>query len=107
MTAREIIEFAEKQIAWHKKNIEWTKGQIEFCNHELKRTRKEDAELKAWALEQKPDDPLTLRIFGGKYVGRETRKYMNERAKYYRDIKHDEKWIAKFQKQIDDWSRYL
>lgn len=107
MTAREIIDFATKQIEWHMKDIEWNKGQIEFCNRELKRTRKEDAELKAWALERQPDDPLTLRIYGGKYVGKETRKYINERARHYRDIKHDEKWIAKYRKQVTDWERYL
>ena len=107
MTAREIIEFAVKQIAWHEKDIAWTKGQIAFCNRELKRTRKEDAELKAWALENRSDDPLTLRIYGGKYVGKETRKYINERAYHYRQIKHDEKWIAKYRKQIAEWERYL
>lgn len=107
MTAREIIDFATKQIEWHMKDIEWNKRQIEFCNRELKRTRKEDAELKAWALERQPDDPLTLRIYGGKYVGKETRKYINERARHYRDIKHDEKWIAKYRKQVADWERYL
>ena len=107
MTAREIIDFAVKQIAWHEKDIKWIREQIDFCNRELKRTRQEDAELKAGALERQPDDPLTLRIYGGKYVGRETRKYINERAKHYRDIKHDEKWIAKYRKQITEWERYL
>ena len=107
MTAREIIDFAVKQIAWHEKDIAWCRREIEFCNRELKRTRKEDDELKAWALERKPDDPWTLRTYGGKYVGKETRKYMNERARYYREIKRDEKWIAKYRKQAEEWERYL
>ena len=107
MTAREIIDFAHKQIDWHTKNIEWHKRQIVFCNKELKRTRKEDTELKAFAMERYPDDPMTARIYGGKYIGTETRKYINERAKHYRDIKHDQKWIGKYQKQITEWERYL
>ena len=107
MTAREIIDFAHEQITWHEKQIVWNREQIAFCNRELKRTRQEDAELKAWALERQPDDPWTLRIYGGKFVGRETRKYINERARHYRDIKHDEKWIAKYRKQIAEWTPFL
>ena len=107
MTAREIIDFAQKQIEWHTKQIEWERGQIAFCNRELKRTRKDDDDMKAWALERQPDDPWTLRTYGGKYIGRETRKYMNERARHYRSIKSDEKWIAKYQKQITEWTPFL
>ena len=107
MTAREIIDFAKKQIEWNNGQIEWTRKQIDYCNRQLKRTRAEDADLKAFALERYPDDPMTERVYGGKYVGRETRKLMNERAGYYRDIKRYEKWIVTYRKQIADFSRYL
>lgn len=107
MTAQEHIDFAHKQIAWHIGQIEWARLQIAWCNDRLKRTRKDDAELKAYAMADRPDDPMTARIFGGKYVGTETRKLMNERARYYRDIKSGERWIAKYRKQISDFSRYL
>ena len=107
MTAREIIDFAVKQIAWHEKQIEWEREQIAFCNRELKRTRQEDAELKEWAMERKPDDPMTREIYGGDYVGRETRKYINERARHYRAIKRDEVWIKTYRRQIADFTPYL
>lgn len=107
MTATEIIEFARKQIEWHTKQIAWERGQIAWCNDQLKRTRKEDAELKAWALERHPDDPWTLRTFGGKYVGHETRKLISARAHHYRSIKNDEKWITHYRKQATEWERYL
>lgn len=107
MTAREHYDFAIGQIAWHEKQIAWERGQIEFCNRELKRTRKEDAELKAFAMERYPNDPLTERIYGGKYIGKETRKYMNERAKHYRDIKWNEKWIVRYRKQAEEMERYI
>ena len=107
MTAREMYDFFNGQVAWYQKQIEFENGQIAFCNHELKRTRKEDKELKEYALSARPNDRITLEIYGGNYIGRETRKYINERARRYRAIKYDEKQIAYYRKQAEEMEKYI
>ena len=107
MTARQMYDFAIGQVAWYEKQNEFCHTMIEYCNRSLKRSRKEDRELAAYALEHDPNDPLTVRVFGGKYVGKETRDRINERAKYYREIKHNNKRIEHFRSEADYWERYI
>ena len=104
MTFREMHAFALKQIDWYEKQNTFARKQIDFCNRELKRTRKDDAELKTFALARDPDDRITREVFGGKYVGQETRKYINERARWYRDIKRNNSMIERYRKSADRYA---
>lgn len=106
MTSRQIYDFAVSQMEWHKKQINFDRSQIAFCNRELKRTRKEDKELQEYALSNNPDR-FTVETFSGNYVGSETRKYIKERAKWYRSIKSNEKKVAHYQKMADDMLKYI
>ena len=107
MTAREMYDFFNGQVACYQKQIEFENEQINFCNRQLKRTRKEDKELKEYALSARPDDSITVQVFGGNYIGTETRKYINERARRYRAIKHNEKRIAYYRKQAEEMEKYI
>lgn len=106
MTARELYDFYVGQVAWYEKQIEFNHSEIEYCNRQLKRTRKEDKELKEYALANHPDD-ITLRIYSGNYVGTETRKYINERARWYRDVKHNEKRAEYYRKEAEKMEHYI
>lgn len=107
MTYRQLYDFYVGQVAWYTKQNDFCTGQIAYCNRELKRQRAEDKELAEYALSCEPNDPVTVRVFGGKYVGTETRRLINERAKYYREIKHNNKRIAYYQKEADDMLQYI
>lgn len=107
MTARELYDFYRSQVEWYERQQDFERSQIEFCNRELKRTRKEDKELKEYALAQYPADSVTAQIYKGNYVGRETRKYINERSRRYRSIKHNEKRIAYYRKEAEEMERYI
>lgn len=106
MTSRQMYDFATAQVEWYEKQIQFCKEQIEFCNKELKRTRKEDKEIKAYALAS-DSHPLTQKIYGGNYIGTETRKYINERARWYRDVKHNEKRKAYYEKEAQEYAKYI
>ena len=103
MTPAEFYDFSLKQVEWYNKQNDFCDGQIAWCNNQLKRERARDKELATYALQKQPDDPLTLRIFGGNYVGDETRKLTNERAKYYREKKHNNKRIEYYKRQCEYW----
>lgn len=89
MTARQMYDFACGQVAWHEQQVEWCAEQIALYGRRIKRARAEDRELAAYALKEEPDDPLTLRVFGGNYVSTETRRLINARAKMYRWKKYN------------------
>lgn len=101
MTIREEIEFAQGQIEWHTRQNKWCEEQIQWCSEQLIRTRREDKELREFALSRTDADPAIWE----KYVGNETKKLLSERRKHQREIKNNEVWIAKFQKRIDDLNR--
>ena len=107
MTARQFYDFAVGQIAWYERQNEFCKRQISRCNDWLKRERANDKELAQFALNDRPEDPITVQVFGGKYVGSETRKLINERAKYYREIKYNNKMIAHYEHERASWERYI
>ena len=106
MTSRQMYDFATAQVEWYEKQIQFCKEQIEFCNKQLKLTRKEDKEIKAYALAN-DSHPLTQKIFGGNYIGTETRKYMNERARWYRDVKRYEKYVTHYRKEAKEMEKYI
>lgn len=93
-------KYYAEQIEWYTKQNVFCRGQIEWYTKQLKRSRKEDRELAEYALSTKPADELTLKIFGGKYVSNETKNMLNTRARYYREVKDNEKRIAFYQKRL-------
>lgn len=100
-------DFAVNQIKWYEQQNDFCTDQIAWCNRQLKRERENDRELARYALESEPDDPLTVKIFGGKYIGTETRKLINERAKYYREIKKNTARIEHYRKEAEQFSKYI
>lgn len=107
MTARQMYDFAIAEVAFYEKQIDFDKGQIEYYGREIKRSRSEDRDLAAFALREKPDDPLTLRVFGGKYVSGDTRRLVNMRAHYYRQLKKDTARAAHFRQEAEDFARFI
>jgi hypothetical protein len=107
MTYRQLYDFAVGQIEWYKKQIDFEKEQIEFCNRQIRQSRKEDRELQKFALSDRPNDPMVLRIYGQDYVGHETRKYINERARRYRAIKHNRKMIEHFRREAEEFGKHI
>lgn len=104
MDNQSYVDFARGQIEWHEKQNAFCRRQIDWCNRDIKRTRAHDKEIAEYALSCEPDNPLTVKIFGGKYISDDTRKLMNERAKYYREIKYNNKRIEHFKKQVEQYS---
>ena len=93
------------QIAWYQKQNEFCKGQIAYYSREIKRSREKDRELKEYALSERPDDEWTQKVYGGKYISDETRKNINMRAKYYREIKSNNRVIEKYTKELEKYGR--
>lgn len=107
MTARQIYDFSVGQIAWYEKQNDYIVKFLAFCNNELARSRSRDKEIAEYALSTEPDNPLTVRIFGGHYVSSETQKLLNERARYYRERKRNNERIAHYTKERDYWERFI
>lgn len=107
MDNKMMYDFAVRQVEWYEKQTAFCRNQIERCNKWLKDERKQDKELAEYALKTDPDDELTQRVFGGKYVGTETRKLMNERAKYYREIKKNDARIQHYKKEAEYYGARL
>lgn len=97
----EILEYYKWCRDYAKKEIEWCTKQIEYCNRQLKRTTQEDGEFIEYIWNRGVVTKLDWECFLSKpYVSGETRKLINERAKYYRwRIKH-KKELARRLKQI-------
>lgn len=100
MTPEMMYSFAKGQVEWYEHQNEFIRSQIQWCTRELKATRKEDKEIQEYALSHDPDE-LTLKIFSGKYVSSETRKLINERNKYYREIKHNQKRADHYRREAE------
>ena len=107
METKMMYEFAVSQIAWYNRQTEFCKRQIEWCNKELKRERANDKEISKYALETEPNNPITVKLFSGNYIGTETRKLINERAKYYREIKRNAERITHYKREAEKLSKYL
>lgn len=107
MTARQMYDFALGQIAYYERQIEFIEKHLGFCNRELARSRSEDRRIAKYAMETDGSDPLTARIFGGNYVSTDTRKLMNERAKYYRERKRSHARLAHYRKEAEFWERFI
>lgn len=106
MTAKEMYDFSIGQVAWYEKQNAFVSGQIAYCNNQLKRTRKEDKELASYAMSHDPS-PFAVKVFGGKYVGDETKKLVNERARWYREQKHNTSRIAYYTQQAETWEKLI
>lgn len=102
-----MYDFAIGQVAYYKRQNEYVEKFLSFCNRELARSRKEDAEMKEYALSTQPDDELTQRIFGGDYVSSDTRKLLAERAKYYRERKRNNERIQHYTKEAERYARLM
>lgn len=107
MTIKELYDFSKGQIAWYTKENEFCKRQIAWYNRQLARTRKEDREMKEYAIASRPGDEVIMRIYGGQYVGNETRKYINERARYYREVKSNQKMIERYTAECERYLKML
>lgn len=107
MTSRQMYDFAIGQIAWYEKMNGHIEHHLAFCNNQLARSRKQDKEVAEYALATQPDDPITVKIFSGNYISNETRKLINERAKYYRERKLNDKMIAHYKSEADYYERFI
>lgn len=102
-----MYDFAVGQVAWYEKQNEYVEKFLGFCNREIIRSRAEDRRIAAYALETDGDDPLTRKIFGGKYVSGDTRKLLRERAKYYRERKHNNARIEHYRAEAAEYERFI
>lgn len=102
MTRQEMKEFAQKQVEFAAKQVAFSKGQTEWTNRQLERTRKEDREQKEWA--KTYNNGEYAHLYEGRYVGKETRKYLNERRRWQRDLKHYEAEIIYWTKEVEKYS---
>ena len=98
MTRQEMKEFAQKQVEFTTKQIAFAKSQIEWVNKELARTRKEDREQKEFGLTY--ENGKYAHLYEGNYQSKETKKLLNERRRWQRDLKHNEASLVKWQNDV-------
>ena len=98
-------KFYTEQIEFYTRQNGFCRRQIEYYSREIKRSRESDKALKEYALSERPEDPWTQKIYGGKYVSSETRKYINTRARCYREIKRNNGRIEKYTKELKKYGR--
>ena len=102
MTRQEMREFAQKQVTWYTNMIESDKRHIEWLNREITRCRKVDKEQKEFA--QTYDNGKYAFLYEGRYVGDETRKYINERRRWQRSLKKYEAALAMWTKEVEAYT---
>lgn len=100
MKSTDMKNYAEGQVAFWTKQITFDKGHIEWINKELARTRKEDRELKEWA--KTYDNGKYANLYEGRYQSEETKKLLNERRRWQRDLKNAEKELTRYQQIVAD-----
>lgn len=97
--------FYAEQIDFYTRQNTFCRRQIEYYSREIKRSRERDRALKEYALTERPNDAWTQNVYGGKYVSDETRKHINTRARYYREIKRNNGRIEKYTKELEKYGR--
>lgn len=100
MKSIDMKNYAEGQVTFWTKQITFDKGQIEWTNKQLARTRKEDREQKEWA--KTYNNGEYAHLYEGRYQSKETKKLLNDRRRWQRDLKNAEKELARYQQMVAD-----
>ena len=104
MTKQEMRDFAQSQVEWYTKEIEWDRKQIKRINEDLIQARKNDKEMATWAMEHYPDDRFAQEHYKEGYKSIETKKLLNQRSKYYREIKKFQACVEQYKQEIIKYS---
>lgn len=102
MTRQDMREFAEKQVAWYTKMVEADKRHIEWLGREIVRSRKEDKEQKEWA--KTYNNGEFAHLYEGHYESKETKKLLNERRRYQRNLKKYEAMLVKYTNEVTKYT---
>lgn len=104
MTKQEMRDFAQSQVEWYTKQIEWDRKQIERINKDLAQSRKDDKDMAAWAMERYPNDRFAQETYKEGYKSVQTKKLINERSKYYREIKRYGSYVEQYKQEVIKYS---
>ena len=105
MKTLEILEFYKHEVEYNREQVEWYRKQIKYVNRQLERSRQGDKELIEFIWGRGVVTKLDWECFiskGKDYMSGETRKLMNERARYYRKCKYYTKELERRIKQVQE-----
>lgn len=93
-------KFYEERAAWYAKDNEWVNGQIDWHTKQIKKSRTDDRKLVAYVWSQGVVDKHEFNLFCKKgSVSTRTKELMNQRAKYYRQRKDNERRAEEYRKK--------
>lgn len=99
-------EFYEKQVDFYTKEIEFDDKQIAWANEDIKRERESDRRLYEWVWSKGVLTKWDMKWYGmplAQFKSHNTRKYINDRARYYRHKKKDIKKLEYYKKQLEEY----
>lgn len=102
MRYTEMIEFATKDISFEERMIAHNERRLARIAEELVLSRQEDREFKQYVIEQGIN--LTD-VLVPHYIGRETRRLLNERRRLQAENKRSAARIEKNKRDIEKWNR--
>ena len=93
-------EFCIRQIEWYKKQNEFEQKQIGWINEDIKRERARLKEMVEYIWSKGVLTEMDYRMVQKGYETVDLKRYKNQRARYYRNIKSNNKRIAEYEARL-------
>ena len=101
-------EFYEKQVDFYTREVEFDNKQIEWANRDIQRERESDKRLYEYVWSKGVLTEWEYRCYGmpiNQYKSHSTKKYINDRARYYRHKKKDIRKLEYYKKQLEEYTK--